>query len=68
MVDVIVSPASTTRTVLWTGATGFVGRATVAALERARWRVRCATRDAAGAAARWSMRSPTRQLARRHLC
>lgn len=44
------------RTVLLTGATGFVGRATFAGLERAGWRVRCATRDAARAAAQWPER------------
>ena len=47
---------SATRTVLLTGATGFVGRAACPALERAGWRVRCATRDVARAAARWPAR------------
>ena len=56
MSDVISSPVSATRTVLLTGATGFVGRAAFAALERAGWRVRCATRDAARAAASWPAR------------
>ncbi len=46
-------PRPATRTVLLTGATGFVGRAAFTALERAGWRVRCATRDATRAAARW---------------
>lgn len=50
------SPESARRTVLLTGATGFVGRAAFAALERAGWRVRCATRDVARAAARWPAR------------
>ena len=53
--DVIASHSSA-RTVLLTGATGFVGRAAFAGLERAGWRVRCATRDAARAAARWPAR------------
>ncbi|MEO8481604.1 MAG: NAD(P)H-binding protein [Acidobacteriota bacterium] len=48
------SPAG--RTVLLTGATGFVGRAAFAGLERAGWTVRCAARDAARAAARWPER------------
>ena len=56
MSDVTTSPAPATRTVLLTGATGFVGRAAFTALERAGWRVRCATRDAARAAARWPER------------
>lgn len=47
------STESTARTVLLTGATGFVGRAVCTALERAEWRVRYATRDAQRAAARW---------------
>ena len=50
--DVTSSP-SAARTVLLTGATGFVGRATFAGLEGAGWRVRSATRDAARAAAHW---------------
>lgn len=53
MTDVTPSSASSTRTVLLTGASGFVGRAVFAALERAGWHVRCATRDAARSAARW---------------
>ncbi|MEQ1729214.1 MAG: NAD(P)H-binding protein [Vicinamibacterales bacterium] len=56
MADVSASPVSATRTVLLTGATGFVGRAAFAALERAGWHVRCATRDGARAAARWPAR------------
>src|SRR3954471_2258437 len=36
---------------LLTGATGFVGRAVRPALEARGWRIRCLTRDAAGA--RW---------------
>jgi uncharacterized protein YbjT (DUF2867 family)/membrane protease YdiL (CAAX protease family) len=39
----------TGRTLLLTGATGFVGRAVRPALVRAGWRVRCLTRDAARA-------------------
>ncbi|MGE0449823.1 MAG: NAD(P)H-binding protein [Vicinamibacterales bacterium] len=42
-----------TRTLLLTGATGFVGRAAHSALVQAGWTVRCATRDPARAAARW---------------
>jgi len=53
MAAVNSSPAPATRTVLLTGATGFVGRAAFPALERAGWHVRCATRDAARAAVRW---------------
>ncbi len=50
------SALSPDRTVLLTGATGFVGRAAYAGLERAGWRVRCATRDADRAAAQWPER------------
>jgi uncharacterized protein YbjT (DUF2867 family) len=53
MSDVSAASVSVNRTVLVTGATGFVGRAACAELERAGWRVRCASRDAARAAARW---------------
>ncbi len=56
MTAVSAPPVSATRTVLLTGATGFVGRAAFTALERAGWRVRCATRDGARAAARWPAR------------
>jgi len=56
MAAVSAFPVSATRTVLLTGATGFVGRAAFTALERAKWRVRCATRDVARAAARWPAR------------
>ena len=59
MSDMISSPASANRTVLLTGATGFVGRAAFAALQRAGWHVRCATRDAARAAVRWPERDWT---------
>jgi uncharacterized protein YbjT (DUF2867 family) len=40
------------RTLLLTGATGFVGGALRPALERAGWQVRCLTRNAAGARGR----------------
>ncbi len=53
MAAVSASAVPATRTVLLTGATGFVGRAAFSALERAGWRVRCATRDASRAAVRW---------------
>ncbi len=41
------------RSVLLTGATGFVGRAAYPALAAAGWKVRCSTRDAAAASSRW---------------
>jgi uncharacterized protein YbjT (DUF2867 family) len=43
---------SSGRTILLTGATGFVGGAVRPALAQAGWRVRCLTRNAAGARAR----------------
>ena len=45
------------RTVLLTGATGFVGRAAYDALTAAGWAVRCMTRDAARAARQWPGRA-----------
>ena len=45
--------AQASRTLLLTGATGFVGRAVYGSLVAAGWTVRCATRDVARAAARW---------------
>jgi len=41
-------------TLLLTGATGFVGRAVKPALDATGWRIRCLTRDAAGARTRAS--------------
>ena len=44
------------RTVLLTGATGFVGRASIDAIARAGWHVRAATRDVARARRLWPER------------
>ncbi|MBM3782675.1 MAG: NAD-dependent epimerase/dehydratase family protein, partial [Acidobacteria bacterium] len=45
------------RTLLLTGATGFVGQAVYPALVAAGWTVRCASRDPVAAARRWPGRS-----------
>ncbi|MDA0329611.1 MAG: CPBP family glutamic-type intramembrane protease [Gemmatimonadetes bacterium] len=45
------------RTILLTGATGFVGRYVYDALVEAGWSVRCATRDVTSAQARWPERT-----------
>lgn len=47
----------TSRTLLLTGATGFVGQAVYPALVAAGWTVRCASRDPAAAARRWPDRT-----------
>jgi uncharacterized protein YbjT (DUF2867 family) len=49
----VESRSTQTRTVLLTGATGFVGRHAYHALVEAGWRVRCATRNAHAASERW---------------
>ncbi len=49
--------AASERTVLLTGATGFVGRNVHEALLEAGWNVRCATRDVRVAEARWPDRT-----------
>jgi uncharacterized protein YbjT (DUF2867 family) len=49
--------AAPPRTVLLTGATGFVGRAAYDAMTAAGWAVRCMTRDAGRAARQWPGRT-----------
>lgn len=48
---------ATERTVLLTGATGFVGQYVYDSLVQAGWRVRCTTRDVAAAESRWPDRT-----------